>query len=116
MLNKLLKICYDNNVMDPALAQVLVAVITVCVPATVTLFSNKSIKRQANKHACRQSILQLIFEDRVRALEGFPPENYQAILDEFDEYQRNGGNSYIHDKVDDYKKWYKKQTSKKVDK
>lgn len=108
--------CYDYNVMDPALAQIIVAIITVSVPASVTLFSNKAIKRQANKHACRQSILQLIFEDRVRALEGFSPENYQAILDEFDEYQKNGGNSYIHDKVEDYKNWYKTQISKKVDK
>ena len=95
--------------MDTGLAQVLVAVITVCVPAAVTLCTTKSVKRQSNKHACRQSILQLIFEDRVRALEGFPPENYQAVLDEFDEYKKNGGNSYIHDKVDDYVKWYKSQ-------
>ena len=93
--------------MDPALAQIIVTAITVCVPATVTLFSNKSIKRQANKHACRQSILQLIFEDRVRVLEGFPPENYQVILDEYDEYIKSGGNSYIHAKVDEYKEWYK---------
>lgn len=95
--------------MDTAIAQIIISVITVCVPACVTIFTTKSVKKQANKHSARQSILQLIFEDKVRALEGFAPENYQAILDEFDEYTRSGGNSYIHAKVDDYKKWYKEQ-------
>ena len=95
--------------MDMAVAQIIITAITVCVPAFVTICTTKSVKKQANKHSARQSILQLIFEDRVRALEGFPPENYQAVLDEFDEYTKNGGNSYIHAKVDDYIKWYKEQ-------
>lgn len=82
--------------------------ITICIPAVVTLITGKKIRKQANKHSARQSILQLIVEDKVRVLEGNLPENYQAILDEYDEYRGNGGNSYISQKVSDYLAWYKK--------
>lgn len=98
--------------MDSGIAQVVVAAITVCIPASVTLITTISVKRQATKHSARQSILQLIFEDKVRALEGSPPENYQAVLDEFDEYIKSGGNSYITQKVDEYILWYKEQSRK----
>ena len=91
--------------MDPAISQIIVAAITVCVPALVTILTTRSVKKQANKHSARQSILQLIIEDKVRVIEKGLPENYQAVLDEFDEYQRTGGNSYIHEKVEEYKKW-----------
>lgn len=98
--------------MDPAVAQIIVALITVSIPAIVTLITTKSVKKQADIHSARQSVLQLIFEDKVRVLEGLAPENYQAVLDEFDEYTKNGGNSYLSDKVKDYKDWYKKQQQK----
>ena len=93
--------------MDGGLVQIIVAAITVCVPALVTLITTKSVKKQANKHSTRSDIMQLIIEDHVRFMEGFPPENYQAILDEYDEYRSTGGNSYIHNKVSDYQDWYK---------
>lgn len=98
--------------MDLAVSQIIVAAITVCVPASVTLVTTISVKRQANKHSARQSILQLIFEDKVRALEGLQPENHQAILDEYDDYIKNGGNSYIKEKVADYLSWYKEYEKK----
>lgn len=94
--------------MDPALAQIIVSVITVCVPALVTIVTTKSVKKQANKHSTRSDIMQLIIEDYVREIKGKPPENYQAILDEYDEYKGTGGNSYIHEKVEEYKKWHNK--------
>lgn len=86
--------------------------ITICIPAVVTLATGKKLRRQANKHSARQSILQLIIEDHVRVMEKKLPENYQAILDEFDEYQSNGGNSYCEKKVSDYLKWYDKIVEK----
>lgn len=94
--------------------QIIVTAITICVPALVTLLTGKKLKKQANKHSARQSIMQLILEDKVRVMEGGLPENYQAILDEFDEYRENGGNSYISQKVDDYIVWYEdlKKTKK----
>jgi len=85
---------------------IIVALITVCVPACVTIITTKGVRKQANKHSARQSILQLIMEDHVRVGENGLPENYQAILYEYDEYKASGGNSYIHDKVEEYKKWY----------
>lgn len=94
--------------------QIIIQAITICVPALVTLLTGKKLKKQANKHSARQSIMQLILEDKVRVMEGGLPENYQAILDEFDEYRENGGNSYISQKVDDYIVWYEdlKKTKK----
>ena len=92
--------------MDAAVAQVVVALITVCVPAVVTLLTTKSVKSQANKHNTRSNIMQLIIEDHVRVAEKQLPENRQAIHEEYDEYMQNGGNSYIHKKVEEYEKWY----------
>ncbi len=90
---------------------------TVCVPAATTIITTGVIKRQANKHACRQSILQLILEDKVAYMEGkLPgktgrlPENKQAIMDEYDEYKISGGNHYIDEKVEEYLKWHKSVT------
>lgn len=34
------------------------------------------------------------------------PTNYQNVLHEFDIYAKNGGNSYVHDKVEEYKRWF----------
>lgn len=93
--------------MDAGLVQILVALITVCVPTLTTIFSTKNMKRQANKHSTRSDIMQLIIEDHVRVMEGKLPENYQAIMNEFTEYSACGGNKYIDEKIEDYKIWYK---------
>lgn len=92
--------------MDPAIAQIIVSIITVCVPTLATLISNKSLRTQNNKHNTRSNIMQLIIEDHVRVAEKQLPENRQAIHEEYDEYVSNGGNSYIHKKVDEYEMWY----------
>ena len=91
---------------------IIVAIITVLVPSITTLITTKSVKRQANKHSARQSIMQLILEDHVRYNENKLPENRQAILDEYDEYVKSGGNSYIHSKVEEYEEWYKELANK----
>lgn len=89
---------------------VITALITAGIPALVTLVTTISVKRQANKHSSRQSILQLILEDKVAVMEGKLPENRQAILDEYDEYLNCGGNSYVHKKVEEYESWYQSIT------
>ena len=86
---------------------VIIALLTVTIPSLVTYQSSRVLNRQAVKNSARQSILQLIVEDHLRVVEKRPPENYQAIMHEYDEYKNNGGNSYIHDKVEEYKKWYR---------
>ena len=48
----------------------------------------------------------MIMEDHLAVLEDGLPTNYQNILHEFDIYSKNGGNSYVHDKIEDYKKWF----------
>lgn len=100
--------------MDQSLAQIIITAITVCVPALVTLITSKKLKKQANKHSTRSDIMQLIIEDHVRVMEGTFPENYQAIMDEFTEYQASGGNKYIDGKIEDYKEWYKSVNKKGV--
>ena len=99
--------------MNLDMTQILTTVITVCIPALVTILKTGKLRKQANKHSARQSILQLIMEDHIRVHEGGLPENYQNILHEYDEYIKSGGNSYIHDKVDEYKKWYSELNKKK---
>ena len=97
--------------------EIIKTLITVGIPAIVTILSTHKIKTQANKHACRQSILQLILEDKVAYMErklpgrtGRLPENKQAIMDEYDEYKVSGGNHYIDEKVEEYLKWHKEVT------
>ena len=41
--------------------------------------------------------------------EGHLPTNYQAVLHEYDVYKKNGGNSYISQKVEEYKTWFLEQ-------
>lgn len=85
---------------------VLISLISAGVPSVVTAITALLQKRSNEMHAARQSILQLILEDHVAAHEGHLPTNYQAILHEYDVYKRNGGNSYLVEKVEAYKKWY----------
>lgn len=92
--------------MDGGLVQIIVAAITVCVPALVTILTTKSVKTQNNKHNTRSNIMQLIIEDHVRVGEKRLPENRQAIHEEYDEYIASGGNSYIHKKVEEYEIWF----------
>ena len=91
---------------------IIVSAITVLVPSITTIITTKSVKKQANKHSARQSIMQLILEDHVRVHENKLPENRQAILQEYDEYISSGGNSYIHKKVEEYEEWYEELTNK----
>ena len=98
--------------MDLGIAQIVVALITVCVPTLATTLATKSMKKQANKHSTRAGIMQLIIEDHVRVMEGKLPENYQAIMDEFTEYSECGGNKYIDGKIIEYQSWYQSLTKK----
>ena len=86
--------------------EIAVALITACIPATVTLVSHCIQARGLRRNSAKQSILQMILEDKIAVQEGHLPENYQNILREYDEYHRNGGNSYVTDKVEAYKFWY----------
>ena len=86
--------------------EIVIALITMGIPSITTIITSLIAKRDNYMHNAKQSILQLIVEDKIRVMEGGIPENKQNILKEFDEYSKRGGNSYVHEKVESYKKWY----------
>jgi hypothetical protein len=85
---------------------IIVALISAGLPTLATLITAILQSRMSKKHAAKQSIFQMILEDHMAVTEGHIPSNYQNILQEYDRYHNNGGNSYVTEKVDDYKKWY----------
>lgn len=85
---------------------VIVALITAGIPTVTTAVTAVTQARYAKKNAAKQSILQMILEDHMAVQENHLPTNYQNILHEFDLYTKNGGNSYVSDKVAEYKKWW----------
>lgn len=88
---------------------IIITLITIAIPSTATIITSCIQGKSMNRHAARQSILQLIMEDHMAAAEGKLPTNYQSVLLEYDNYKKAGGNSYVTDKVEEYKKWFKSQ-------
>lgn len=85
---------------------IIIALITAVIPSTATVVVALVQGRLMTKHAARQSILQLIMEDHMAVAEGRLPTNYQSVLLEYDNYKKAGGNSYITEKIEEYKKWF----------
>lgn len=85
---------------------IVVSLITAGIPSAATVVVAFFQSRTMNKHAARQSILQLIMEDHLAVQEGKLPTNYQSVLHEYDIYKKNGGNSYVEAKVNEYKTWF----------
>ena len=88
--------------------EIIIALITVLIPSITTIITSLLAKRDNYMHNAKQSILQLIVEDKIRVIEGGIPENKQNILKEYDDYDKHGGNSYVKEKVENYLKWYTK--------
>ena len=88
--------------------EIIIALISAGFPTIATIVTAKIQARTASKNAAKQSILQMILEDRMDWRDGKLPSNYQAILHEFDIYTQAGGNSYVADKVAEYKAWHAK--------
>ena len=85
---------------------IVIALITAGFPTCATALTAFFQSRRSKKNAAKQSILQMILEDHMAVQEGHLPTNYQNVLHEFDIYSKNGGNSYVAEKVEDYKKWF----------
>lgn len=85
---------------------VLIALISAGLPTIATTITALLQRRSSEKHAAKQSIMQMILEDHVAVSEGHLPTNYQNILHEYDIYHKNGGNSYLTKKVKDYEAWF----------
>lgn len=89
---------------------IIVALITAGLPTVATVISASLSHRNNARHAAKQSIFQMILEDHVSVQEGHLPANYQNILSEYDIYHKNGGNSYVTEKVQRYKDWYREHS------
>ena len=87
--------------------EIYIALITVGIPALVTVITSGNQRKLSKMHSAKQSILQMQMED-VIAVEVLhkPPRNYTNIHYEYDEYKKNGGNSDIDIKMKDYEEWY----------
>ena len=85
---------------------VLIALISAGLPVIATILTTILRGRASAKHSAKQSILQMIMEDHMAVAEGRLPTNYQNILHEYDIYSKNGGNSYVESKVNEYKRWF----------
>lgn len=86
--------------------EIIIATISAGFPTIATIVTAKIQARTADKNAAKHSILQMILEDHMAVAEGRLPTNYQNILHDFDIYTRAGGNSYLKDKVEEYKRWF----------
>lgn len=76
------------------------------VTAITTVVTTIIRGRASARHSAKESIFQMIMEDHLAVAEKHIPTNYQNILDEYDIYHKNGGNSYVTEKVEEYKKWF----------
>lgn len=90
---------------DPVIIA-LIGAIAGGLPTIATIITAILQARINNRHAAKQSIFQLIDEDKLAVLYKEVPTNYQNVLDEYDTYHKNGGNSYVTQKVEEYKLWY----------
>ena len=76
------------------------------ITAITTIITTVIRGRASARHSAKQSIFQMILEDYTADARGKLPTNYQNILDEYDVYHKTGGNSYVTQKVEEYKKWF----------
>lgn len=85
---------------------IIIALISAGLPTIATIITASIQSRAGKRHSAKQSIFQMILEDHVSVQEGHLPTNYQNILNEYDVYHKAGGNSFVTEKVEDYKRWF----------
>lgn len=100
---------------DPVIIAIIGAIAS-ALPTLATIIAALFQNRTSSRHNAKQSIFQMILEDKVAVLFGGIPSNYQNILNEYDIYHKNGGNSYVTEKVEAYKKWYADWQKAHIDK
>lgn len=96
--------------------QIIISLITAGLPVVATTISSLANRRRTDRNAAKQSILQMIMEDHIAVHEGHLPTNYQNVLHEYDIYHKNGGNSYVSEKVEEYKSWFTRIEAEALDK
>lgn len=102
-----------SEVLITAISSVIVAMLSAGATIVTVVVKNKSTnkkldehRRAMERHNAKQSILQLILEDKVDFQDGKFPQNYVQVHDEYDTYHANGGNGVMTKKVAEYDSWY----------
>lgn len=95
--------CYNKVIMESIIVSLIGAFATVI----TTVISGKKAGKKADKYDAKNAIIMMILEDHMLVAENKLPVNYQNILHEYDIYHANGGNSYIAEKIEAYKAWFK---------
>ena len=85
---------------------VIIAIISALIPTIATAIATAIQYRYATRNAAKSDILQMILEDHQAVQEGHLPTNYQNILNAYERYHKAGGDEFITDKKEDYKKWF----------
>lgn len=84
----------------------IIAAVAATAPTIATVVTSIVQYRFAIRNAAKSDILQMIIEDHVAVQEGHLPTNYQNILNAYERYHKAGGDEFITDKKEDYKKWF----------
>lgn len=91
------------------MVDIIVSIIGAIATVSVALITAKKASSKADRYDAKNSIIMMIMEDHQLVGEGKLPVNYQNVLHEYDIYHANGGNSYITEKVESYKVWFREQ-------
>lgn len=91
------------------MVDIIVSIIGAIATVSVALITARKASSKADRYDAKNSIIMMIMEDHQLVGEGKLPVNYQNVLHEYDIYHANGGNSYITEKVESYKVWFREQ-------
>lgn len=86
---------------------IVIALISAGIPTVATAIAAYIQARTATRNSAKSDILQMIMEDHIAVQEGHLPVNYQNILNAYEKYHNAGGDEFITDKKEDYKRWFK---------
>lgn len=85
---------------------IIIALISAGIPTVATAIAAFVQARTATRNSAKSDILQMIMEDHIAVQEGHLPVNYQNILNAYEKYHNAGGDEFITDKKEEYKKWF----------
>ena len=86
---------------------IVIALISAGIPTIATAITAFIQARTATRNSAKSDILQMIMEDHIAVTEGHLPVNYQNILNAYERYHNAGGDEFITDKKEEYKRWFK---------
>ena len=93
--------------MSANLTAIITTLCSTLIPAVVTLITFGVSKRQARRDKGGSYILLLINEDYTNwHMFSRLPANYDAVLDQYLDYHKAGGNGKVTKSVERYQKWH----------